>query len=85
MNPLYAISFYKAIRDYLQIDARVNNWKIIIISVGSTLIISRVWSSYSDCHDGVILAAKKKFFKTLRFLKRRYKFNFVCQSCDFSQ
>ena len=69
MNPLYGIYFYKAIRDYLQIDAKQKHWKVIIISVGSTLIISRVWSSYSDCHDGIILAAKKKFFKTLRFVR----------------
>ena len=77
MNPLYTNFFYKAIRDFLLKDAKQKHWKTIFISVGSTLIISKVLSSYADCHDGVILAAKKKFFKTLRFVKRKYNLNGV--------
>ena len=86
MNPLFVYHFYNTIRDFLLKEAKrialkklnESQWKTIIVSVGSTLIISKVWSSYSDCHDGVMLAAKKKFFKNIRFVKDLYK------SCDFS-
>ena len=73
MNPLLLpklyYHFFKTcfLFGYNYVDNK-NNLKTIVISVGSTLIISKVWSSYSDCQDGVMLAAKKKFFKTLRFV-----------------
>ena len=76
MNPLVVYHFYNTVRNYILKEAK--NWlmnkleeknlKTIVVSVGSTLIICKVWSSYSDCQDGVMLAAKKKFFKTLRFV-----------------
>ena len=78
MNPLFVYTFYETVRDYLLKEAKTKHWKTIVVSVGSTLIISKVWSSYSDCHDGVMLAAKKKFFKNIRFVECLYK------SCDFS-
>ena len=77
MNPLFVYYFYETIRDFLLKEAKrislkklnESHWKTIVVSVGSTLIISKVWSSYSDCHDGVMLAAKRKFFKNIRFVK----------------
>ena len=84
MNPLFFYlshrrefnEFYQTVRNYIIKEAK--NWlmnkleeknlKTIVVSVGSTLIICKVWSSYSDCQDGVMSAAKKKFFKTLRFV-----------------
>ena len=84
MNPLFFYlshrreinEFYQTVRNYIIKEAKnwlmnkleAKNLKTIVVSVGSTLIICKVWSSYSDCQDGVMLAAKKKFFKTLRFV-----------------
>ena len=67
MNPLFVYYFDETI--HLLKEAKPNAWKTIVISIGSTLIISRVWSSYLDCHDGVMFEAKKKFFKNIRFVK----------------
>ena len=72
MNPLLLPKvyyyFFQTVINYFLKERKPNNWKTIVVSVGSTLIISKVWSSYSDCQDGVLLATKKKFFKTLRFV-----------------
>ena len=72
MNPLLLPKvyyyFFQTVINYFLKERKPNNWKTIVVSVGSTLIISKVWSFYSDCQDGVLLAAKKKFFKTLRFV-----------------
>ena len=41
--------------------------KIILLSVGSTIVICKLWAAYNDCTEGIIKATKKKIFKIIRF------------------
>ena len=39
---------------------------IILTSVGSTVVIYKLWLAYNGCTEGVVKSAKKHFFKILR-------------------
>ena len=67
MNPLIIYQSYKTIKAIINDSLKdVDPYKLVFVSVGSSWIIISLWSSYSDCQEGVLTAAKNRFFKNLR-------------------
>ena len=67
MDPLIIYQSYKTIKAIINDSLKdVDPYKLVVVSVGSSWIFISLWSSYSDCQEGVLTAAKNRFFKNLR-------------------
>ena len=58
---------YKTTFNYAVKKLDIEPTTIILTSVGSTVVLYKLWQSYNDCTEGVVQTAKKQFFKILRF------------------
>ena len=58
---------YKTAFNFIVKKLDVEPTTIILTSVGSTVVIYKLWLAYNDCTEGVVKSAKKSFFKILRF------------------